>query len=160
MSLFQNYPERFFAESGGSSHRCQIGSGGVCGVEAGEPVAAVAQQVVAHFAVGFHVVGEGEVMQPEHEGDIHLLRSVVPFREVQGEGVAQFGGNGGGEGFIEAGEDRREQFSGAGQVFERADLEIKIDRPGRAEGKRVDFLARQAEEHIENERMQRSTEPL
>ena len=117
VSLFQNCPEGLLTEAGGGSHRAQVGGGGVGGVEAGEPVAAVAQEVVAHFAVGFHVVGEGEVAQPEHEGDVHLLWSVLPFREVQGEGVAEFGWDGGGERFIKAGEGRREEFSGAGQVF-------------------------------------------
>ena len=96
VGFFEQCGEAGGVQAGGFGGGGEIVGVDLGGVEAGEPVAAVAQEVVAHCAVALHVEGFGEVAEPEHDGEVHFAGGVLPFGEGEVKGVAEVGFDGGG----------------------------------------------------------------
>ena len=58
-------------ETGGKIECLDIGSFGTW-----KPVSAIFEQVVAHFSIIYHVIGDREISQPEDGVDINVSRGV------------------------------------------------------------------------------------
>lgn len=67
-----------FADAGHAGDGFEVDVLGVGGVFAGEPMAAVTEEVVAHFGVFPHIEGVDEIAKPEDDGDVDLAGGEFP----------------------------------------------------------------------------------
>ena len=144
----------------GLAHFAFVDLGELVGLVAGEPVAAVAEQVVAHLAVFEHVEGKGEIAQAQDPRDVDAAGGLVPFGQADVPGGRPFDAEDALHLFVKAALDGLDEFGGLVEFVDGFHVDIEILGSGDAATQRMDLGAGEAEQAVEHHGVQRGGEPL